>query len=412
VYNLLAILLGSLIGLTAAIPGLHTSVLLVGLLPILGIGGDFGACLVTSAMASAVVASSLSKTFHPATRKTLNQATPEQAMTYRGEGLKAIDIQLTGIWTGLLFVLLAVTPLALAQFVFPDAPKFVFTHFVQPVAPVVMLAYIVSVIWPAHNKLATIGVAFAGSIIGYIGLNHPALTQSSDAALGPLLAGVFSIPPLVMVLTHRGRLAPIPHQRPAPAPTDLEVWPGLGAVAGMLTAVTAGIGSGAVVSAFAGQIPEDQYLSMHTASEAANNGFAILLFVLIGAAHSGSAVAIQRAQSAPDPWLAFLLIACIIAGVLISTLVTQKGVGPYVLLVAKIPQRATAAGVLALTLGLVAHEAGAMGLGVAALAALLGLIARAQSVPNQALASVLTGPILIYQLGLSPSLASSLGLLH
>lgn len=409
---LMAIVIGSLIGLTAAIPGIHPSVLLVGLMPVLGMGGTTGAITVCAATGSALGASVLAKTFHPTNASTIGAATPEQKMAYRGLGIKAINVQLSASWTGLFIVMALTFPIVVV--VASNPPGFIqgFLTAIKPLVPFLILGLIAVMMIQAKNKVATLIITALAGLLGFYALNLPAM-QGNSFALSPLLAGIFSIPALALVAFSAGTSAKFPNQRPDKRSTFQPCeWTVVGALGGTVTALTAGLGSGAAVSPFAEHVKEEEYLGMHTAAEAANNAFAILLFVVAGATRSSSAVTLQQSLANPGVITGIILMMAVLMGLWVSTKFCQASLQSYASMVSSVPPRVVALAVLALVLGFVGYETGFAGFMIAGVATSLGLAARANCVPNQALVAVLTGPVVLYHLGLSGYLAQLLHITH
>jgi TctA family transporter len=403
-------LLGVAAGLLAAIPGIHVSVLLIALLPLLGIHGEAGAIAITTAVGSGLVASTLSKTFHPATRETLKAATPEQTLAYAGDGLKALQVQTYAIWSGILTVALLSLPLLAIKLVADIPVRTLLDNAVRPIAPLLVIIFFAATIGQASKKLLTATIIVTATILGFWSTHLPALTGNTQV-LTPLLGGLFAIPTLLMVLTSRDAPLKFPAQRPASKyqPQEANI---AGALGGVATALTAGLGSGAAVSVFAKHSNPQTYLGMTAAAEASNNAFAIILFIVAGLSRSGSAVALKQDLYDPNLPTALLLLTALFIGLTVtSNLVTQGG-EHYARLVSHVPQRFTSAVVLTGTLAIIVHETGAPGLAVALAATALGLAAKLYYAPNQSLIAVLAGPVLIYQLGLAEPLARVLNLLQ
>lgn len=409
---LMAILLGSLIGLTAAVPGIHPSVLLVGLMPIMGMGGLDGAVTVCAATGSALGASVLAKTFHPTNANTIGSATPEQKMAYRGRGIAAVNIQLDASWIGLFIVMALTIPVVLVVAMNPPGVVEGLLNSIKPLVPFLILALIAVMMFQASNKVATLIITTLAGLLGFYALNMPAL-QGNSFALSPLLAGIFSIPALALVALSPGKSAKFPKQKPHRGATfRSSEWTVIGALGGTVTALTAGLGSGAAVSPFADHVREEEYLGMHTAAEAANNAFAILLFVVAGATRSSSAVTLQQSLANPGVITGIILMLAVMMGLWVSTKFCQASLQPYASMVSSVPPRLVAFAVLAIVLTVVGYETGFTGLVVAGVATTLGLAARANCVPNQALVAVLTGPVVLYHLGLSGYMAQLLHITH
>lgn len=404
-------LFGVAIGCLSALPGLHISVLLVGLLPLVGLGGDFGAFALVGALGSGMTASILAKTFHPATAQTIKSATPEQVLAYRGEGLRAVLVQAVATWCGVITVFLTAIPLLLLKAV--NERELAAGIRVLAFLGIPLLLAFVWLTWRrASNKLVTVVVMLAATVIGFYGLHHPALAGNMSV-LAPLLGGVFSVPALAMVLFHSGHVQAFPRQQTRVSWNNLgDAGQFYGALCGLGTALVAGLGSGAAVASFAGTVDEEKYLGMHTASEAANHVFAIVLVILIGASHSGVGVALRMQAPVVDGLTGVMLLMTVFFGVCAGAWLCYKHAGQYAELVSRVPQRTVALAVLVITLTLIGWETGLAGLLVAACAGTLGLAARLYCVPNQALTMVLSGPVLIGAVGLAGPLAGLLGILH
>lgn len=405
---ILAMLIGSFAGLLSAIPGLHISVLLVGALPLLHMNGSVGALVLIGAMGSGLIAANLAKTFHPATAETIQSATPEQVMAYHGKGLQALHLQNEAIWIGVgVVLLLSLLTLPLGAVVpFKTITSVVMEQLTVPL----IIGFVLLVIWQAKHKGATVMTILCGTLLGFYTSNSPALVNGNS--LGPLLAGGFSLPALFMVMAHQGKVKNFPVQKPfKPRYQKKEhaIW---GSFAGVVTAMTAGMGSGGAVSVCAGHMAHDKYLSMHTASEAANHLFAVLLFFLIGTSHSGTGIALKQQLAQPSLMVGCLMLLALPLSLAIGNVVSNQVVHQYVSFVSAIPQRSLALGVAVLTLVLLFIESSPAGVAVALAAAALGWTARKNFVPNQAMVSVLTGPVLVYKLGLAKPLASVLHVLH
>lgn len=408
---MLAGVLGCLLGLLSALPGLHVSILLIGALPLLGVSGPVGAVALVAAIGSGLISTNLAKTFHPVTSATVNSATPEQLMAYQGRGLKAVFIQNQAVWAGVLTVVaLALISLPLRVLTGPSFEAGLDTLADWITLPL-LIAFVVLVVWQAKRRFATITIIALGTILGFYTFQCPALRGNANT-LAPLLGGGFALPALLMVVTTAGRIQAFPKQRQhnnsiAPAPEQL--W---GALAGIATALTAGLGSGGAVSVMADKVSHETYLGMATASESANSVFAILLFVLIGNTHSGAGIALKRQLLQPDLTTALLLFVTLVLSLFAATQLANRIAGGYANVVARVPQRKAASVIALVTLLLIYSETGTPGIAIALTAGVLGWTAKINFVPNQAIVSVLTGPVLVYHLGLAGWLANILGVMH
>lgn len=399
---------GILIGLLGLLPGLHPAVILVGLLPALAIGGDVGAMIIAGALGSSAISTTLAKTFHPASIQTLASATPEQVMAYRGKGPEAVLNQLMGSWVGLATALLIAVPL-LALSTIQDLGMAYHT-LIKPLAPMVILSFSFLVVVFAGKKLVTVVTMLAATLLGFVAFNHPSFT--SVDVMGSLLGGVFAAPTLLMViLSPEGQVKSFPKQLAGRMPTA-SFKAALGALLGVKTALIAGLGASTAVSIFAGRVKDREYVAMQSASDASNNAIALVLFIVAGITRSGAAVAIQTSGVKPDLWLGLLLLLGVLGGAAIGTIAVTKLLTGYSDTVAALSPKLVAAIVLASVVGFSTWHAGAAGLMLLVVSTLLGLGAKLSFAPNQALLSVLTGPVLIYYLGLSGVVAQTLGIMH
>lgn len=407
--ELFGVLFGAALGLLAIVPGIHPTIVLAGLLPLLGIHGIFGACAIVGALGSSQAVMGLAKTYHPATQQSMQAATPEQVMAYSGRGKLALAIQTQATWTGVTTVLVLATLLLLFQALTGGIDV---TPLIKALSPLLIGLYLVVTVGSASRKAVTLAVVLLGTVVGFYTLNHPALV-GNPSSLAPLLGGIFTVAALSQVIFHRGNVQSFPAQRPVTATrwvfAERQY---LGALSGLTTAMIAGLGSGAMVSFFAGHVREEEYLGMHTASESANNAFAILLFILVGATHSGAGVALKQNVHTLGLVTGILMILAIVVGLYLGTAFVRRIEDAYVGLVSRLPQKQVAVGVLVLTLAIIFFETGLVGLIATILSACLGLIARLYFVPNQALMSVLVGPVLVYYLGLAGPLAGLLGVVR
>ncbi len=406
----LAAIGGILLGMLSALPGVHVTVLLIGLLPILTIRGDLAAIALVGAVGSSQATTALAKTFHPVTNLTVKSATPEQVMAYVGQGLKAIKIQLHASWVGWALISVLGIPLILWALINTDELKTILNG-LKPVTLPIILGFMAFIAWRAHNKLMTLATLVVGSLLGFYSLNLPALA-GNPASLAPLLGGVFALPGLLMVVFERGRVQRFPTQRavrfrPPTGPTL-----GYGAFGGVLTALVAGVGSGSAVSCLADQTDHEEYLGMHTASETANHISAVLLVILVGITHSGVGVALKQQLPVVDWALTGVLFLTLTVGMILGTQITESTANTYATWISRVPQRTTALAVAVCTVALIWHETGFTGILVAITASTIGLAARLNCVPNQALSAVLMGPVLITALGLAEPLGRLFGIMR
>lgn len=405
---LLATLAGALVGCLSAIPGLHATALIAGLLPMIGANGLAGSCFVVAAAGSAMVVQALSKTFQPATQETLRSATPEVRMAYAGEGLKAVNMQVINVGAGAVASLFALSLVIGVTAIFPDDLKPVLQAISKIVQIPAMIYFMIITVVHAGQKLATALVITLASLLGFYSMNRVEL-MGNPASLAPLLSGIFVIPVTLSILGHRGKTKQLPKQNPVTnIPEYANTW--IGAFSGMLTAVISGVGASSAVASLAKTTTEEEYLAMQASAEGANNTVALLLLILIGAGHSSTAVAVQEMSGAEIGLVAgaAILLAGGI-GVAAGIQFVERYAERYANLITGINPKTMAAAVLLASTAVLLVETGTAGAMVALAAGALGYAARVSMVPNQALLMVLTGPVLIQKLGFAKALGLALG---
>jgi TctA family transporter len=408
--ELLCTLLGVVAGCLSLVPGFHAAALIAGLLPLLGAHGLAGSCFVVAAAGSAMMVQALSKTFQPATKSTLHAATPEVKLAYSGRGLTAIAIQNFGTEVGACVALLCCVPLFLLAALFPKDMQSILRNVSSWIQLPLMLWFTWTLVKHAHNRGFTLLVVGLASVFGFYSMNRSEL-MGNPSSLAPLLTGIFVLPIGLSIISHKGKVEPLPAQLSAEQPKDFEHnW--IGPFGGMITAIVSGVGASSAVASFASSSTEEEYLQLQALSEGANNTLALLLLVLIGAGHSSTAVAVQEMSGKLDlvSGLAVLLAGGV--GITLGSKVTTALAPHYAQLITRINAKHIALFVLGLSSLVLLAETGMTGLIVAGAAGALGLAARTSMVPNQALLMVLSGPVLIQKLGLARELALVLGIAH
>lgn len=408
--ELIAALGGAAAGCLSVIPGVHAAALVAGLLPMLGAGGLAGSCFVVAAAGSAMITGALSKTFQPATRESLAGSTPEIRMAYDGRGLAAIELQNLGTMAGSAITVLLLVPVIVLGALFPDTVKdaiSTLSGWLQ--VPLILLFTLITLVQAGNKGWTLVTMVLAGGL-GFYAMGRQEL-MGNPASLAPLLTGIFVLPVSMMVLGQQaGALLRIPAQVPE------DITPGdeansLAPIGGMLTAITAGVGSSSAISVMAERFTEEDYLYAQASSEGANNTLALLLLILIGAGHSSSAVAVQEMSGARlDLFAGALLLFATGMGMAFGKQAVNACTNAYIRVVSRINPKLIASAVLAMSVGTVCWETGTTGLLVMLAAGSVGYAAKTCMVPNQALLMILTGPVIIQKLGLAKPLALVLGL--
>jgi putative membrane protein len=235
----------------------------------------------------------------------------------------------------------------------------------------------------ALGILAALAVFTLSAGLGLVAAHvaTPSLLGWGGSAMFPLLAGLFGAPPLLLAL--RARAAPRQQQAiPGHRPRGLTACSAAGAACGALVGLLPGMSSSAAsVLALLGAPRRDREGAIVTLS-AAGAGAAIITaaaYVLVGRARSGAMLVVQQVQ-APQPWLGApppllfaLLLGCLV-GAVVGYLVTLRTGRIAARVVHRVPYGALSAGVLALLFGFVLAFSGPRGIGVFAVATLVGLV--------------------------------------
>ena len=400
------ILLGALVGLLSLIPGVHSATLMLSLLPLLG--GD--AAMVAAGTATGVggVLAILHAVYHPVASSQLGSAEAAAQLAYAGQGRAAVKMHSLAteqtvywlLWVGLPMVVLGLVGVPFIQKV---------SQVLQGLSPLLLPLLIIAVIKRASRPVRTALVMIAATGIGFITFHLPAL-NGSEWGLPALLTGLFSLPAGLSLLS-AGKPAVLPRQTQW-TPEDTEDGEEVsGIMVGVLASMLAGVGTGSIVSL----LRRDEqtaltYQAMSSGAELGNNAWALLMFALTGSTRSGMAAAAGEAGAATDAWTGLIVIGSLIVGSVIGLKLLRRLEVPYHQFANKVNQRLLGLILCLTSLGLVVYTTGMIGLLIMAGAAALSSQARAWHVPNQALMLCMIGPVVLYQLGLVPSLVHSLGL--
>lgn len=399
----LATLLGTAVGLLAAIPGLHIAILIAALLAFLPDHNQTSLVFVAAALGSSTLAGSLAKTFHPANSETLASATPELKMAYEGRGLEAIRLQVNAscssmIMTcgiGLLFLLFSSTSE-------PKQVSAIVSGIIQPVTAPLLLLLAAGTVYFSKRKLLTLVFIVLATAFGYIGMNAPAL-KGNPHVLTPILSGLYTFGTAGTIFFSAHAAVRLPKQV-RPQPVNTSPWPTFGTLAGVITSFTAGLGASALTATSAKHTTNRSYLELQAGSEAANNTMALLLLVVLGTSRSGAAAQVQQHVTQLNWVDALSVISAIFVALLVAYALVQKVASVYAHIATNVPPKTVLVLVCLSSLALIINQTGTAGLGLAVFGAALGMLAKKHFVPNQALTFVIGGPVLLHHTGLVPYL--------
>ncbi len=403
------VLVGLAISLLNLFPGIHPAGILLMLLPSLALGTDGALAAAAVSTGAGSLLHVLNVAYQPMSRRMIAGADVATKLAYQGYGPAVVRLHTQAVWMGFTGVCVLGALFILPQLLGHNSAQ-AFGRAIGAIAPWVLAAAIILTIVRADRKISTVMICGMAAAIGFVTFNCAGLA-GNPWAMTPLLSGLFMAPIAASLLVK---------QKPLKMQADQDnIWETdpaiqtLGSLLGCLTGFLAGIGTSSVVALVRSDDMEDEdYLSLGAAADSANSMFALLAYCLIGSTRSGTAAALAEAAPQVDAIGSILCLGFIALGLLLGHNLVAALHGVYRFVIHKLPQRTFAAGLLVMTTWLVITQTGASGLLIYIAAWLLSTQARAWYVPNQALLVSLTGPVLIYYLGLSGSLATIFGLMH
>ena len=404
------VLLGTGMGIvTGLIPGVHVN----NLTPML-LGLAAGSSLPPLYLAAVIVAMALTHTFLsyiPSTflgapdEGTALSVLPAHRMVLEGHGYEAIRLTALGSLGALILCAALIGPMLLVV-----GPAY---ELIRPQMHWLLIGIIVIMI--ALEKDAS-GIAWATAIFlisGMLGLLVLDTNLcSGDAALMPLLSGMFGVSVLLMGVASKSRL---PEQRLEGEPLELRSNARAicaGTSAGMLTGIIPGIGpaQGTVLAQLATRSGGPK--GFLVAVSGVDTSKALVSFVAlyaIGRARSGAAVAVGQLMEVGLNELLFLIGVALLAGGLAAVLhlrlgrLAAKHIG-------KLPYRGMCIAVIASIVGLTIYYAGLIGLPILATATAIGLLPAATGVKRTHCMGVIMVPCILYFAGLKDAVLAAIGL--
>ena len=376
----MGLILGVLFGLLELIPNAHPAILAITLLPVLGMGYADNLMFVTALLITSMSLNTLTHTYHPIPKAMLHAAEPAQRMAYEGQGKWATEIQLRAIPWGIAAALIF-TP--------------VLVHFVKTikawVIPIGILLLVLS-ISRSKNKPAAAFVLVLAVTVGIL-----AQEKLEMHAMMPLLAGLFTIPPLLHILVQEKTMALPKDQskRPPKTPTEYST---IDSTLGIVGAFMPGISTSSMVHLRVNEvdIPPHEYLTRSTLQKSTSDITALFVLILLHQAHSVLSVAMmQTAIDFPLHYSFALVAGCLLVLFPIVQWLTLKAENPYITVIQKLPQKLFAIVLAPVTIGIVLNHAGMYGLIIMAAAAGVSLLQKHFRVPNQILLQGMTIPVLL-----------------
>jgi len=295
-------------------------------------------------------------------------ALPGHRLVLRGRGREAL--RLSALGSGLAVVL--AVPLALPvtagmERLYPA---------VEPHLPLALGAVAALLVVGERGWRARGGAALAVGASGLLGLATLDVEVGGLGAggtLAPLFAGLFGAPILIEALGGEG----VPPQADAAVTVPRRAVAGTaclgaaaGAVVGYVSGVSSGVAATGALAALPGRGPR-AYVTITSGVNTANTVFALFALVALGDAHTGVLVALDGAAVPLN--LPLLLAGCALGAVAGFLLVPWAG-DRYLAAAGRVDQTHVSVGVLAAICLIVAALAGLRGVGILAVATVVGLV--------------------------------------
>jgi len=338
---------------------------------------------------------------------------PGHRLLLVGQGAKAVALAARGALLGTAFAVVALVPLrllladpiGLADRFRPWTPAFL----------VCVLGAVLAAEWRGRSRMRRLGravwVQALAAGLGLAVLRGPPLVDP-DAVLFPLFSGLFGIPSLLVGL--RAQPGLIPHQRLEPLrPLSREDARSAlrGTIAGASVSWLPGLSGGAAATlASVGtrkSVGPSQFMVVLGAVSTSTALLSVAVLFIIHRARSGAAAAVRALAGDLSPWpiawsapvsLLLLVTSAVLATAIAAPLAARVGRGVAQRWSTSNPRRIAALSLLAVLL-LLAAATGPIGIGLAGLSAIVGLVPVALRVRRVHLMASLLVPVLLTYLG-------------
>ena len=338
---------------------------------------------------------------------------PGHRLLLVGQGAKAVALAARGALLGTAFAVVALVPL---RFLLAD-PVRLADHF-RPWTPV-FLVFVLAAVLASESRgrkrvrrlVRAVWVQALAAGLGIAVLRGPSLVDP-DAVLFPLFSGLFGIPSLLLGL--RARPGSIPYQRVEPlrAVSREDMRSALrGTIAGASVSWLPGLSGGAAATlASVGtrrNVGPSQFMVVLGAVSTSTALLSVAVLFMIHRARSGAAAAVRGLSGDLPPWpsvwatptsLLLLVTSAVLATAMAAPLAAHLGRGVARRWSSSNPRRIAALSLLAVLI-LLAIATGPVGLGLAGLAAVVGLVPIALRVRRVHLMASLLVPVLLTYLG-------------
>ncbi len=338
---------------------------------------------------------------------------PGHRLLLVGQGAKAVALAARGALLGTAFAVVALVPL---RFLLAD-PVRLADQF-RPWTPA-FLVFVLAAVLASESRgrkrvrrlVRAVWVQALAAGLGIAVLRGPSLVDP-DAVLFPLFSGLFGIPSLLLGL--RARPGSIPYQRVEPlrAVSREDARSALrGTIAGASVSWLPGLSGGAAATlASVGtrrNVGPSQFMVVLGAVSTSTALLSVAVLFMIHRARSGAAAAVRGLSGDLPPWpsvwatptsLLLLVTSAVLATAMAAPLAAHLGRGVARRWSSSNPRRIAALSLLAVLI-LLAIATGPVGLGLAGLAAVVGLVPIALRVRRVHLMASLLVPVLLTYLG-------------
>jgi putative membrane protein len=316
-------------------------------------------------------------------------ALPGHRLVIQGRGREALRLSALGSALAVVFAVPLAWPITAAmERAYPA---------VEPHLPVVLAGVALALVVGESDRRARIGAALSVGASGLLGLATLDLGTgglSAGGTLAPLFAGLFGAPVLIEALGGEG----VPPQADAAVTVGRRALAGTallgtlsGAVVGYVSGVSSGVAATGALAAMPGRGPR-AYVIVTSGVNTANTIFALFALVALGDAHTGVLVALDGAGVPLN--LPLLLAGCALAAVAGFLLVLAAG-DRYLAAAGRIDQTYISVGVLGLLCVLIGALSGAVGVGILAVSAAVGLVPARFGARRVSLMGVLLVPLAV-----------------
>ena len=319
---------------------------------------------------------------------------PAHSLALQGRGLEALHAMLYAIFGGLL-IALAFAP---AFFFFAS---FSYPFFEQFTLPALLVA--VALFFFSEKNLRKIaagaGVFLLSGIFGFIILSFSFIADP----LLPLLTGLFGLPLLLLSFSASPPPVQLPSAQVSVSNSHVATGVLLGAASTFVPAVSPAVVSSAAFL-FIGESSPLNFLALSTAVSASKAVFDVESVFSIGKARSGVAAAVSQALGGfSDPWIVLLAVGAAGFTALSVALFFAR---PIALRFSSLPHKKVSLLVLAAAIIGIFASGGALGLAIAVVACLIGLVPPLAGLRHAYLTGALLLPTLLYYSGASHYLLS------